>query len=151
MEEESREGTSRQEYWPLGHMLHDGGAVMEMRTSLAWELIHHFGLVSGRVTGQDDAGRAVLDVMPAREVVQRAFELADAFVDTAEVRGGLRPVTDAELEQAVQRGGELDRIKTEAQYPRMRELEESREERRARREEAQKLLAESSESRPVNS
>lgn len=106
------------QYWPPTHAYDASGAQMELRASLAWNLIHHFGIVTAKPgEAEDSSGRNVLVNMSPEDTVARAFALADAFVDTAEARGEIRSQTEAGVEQAFARGGDLDRIRTDAQYP----------------------------------
>lgn len=110
--------SERKTYWPTTSDCPGNGAILELRSALAWELLERFALVAGDTRREDSAGRAVLDIMPAEAVVTRAFNLADLFVAAAEARGELRPFTDADKVKAFAFGGKLSRLKYSVQFPR---------------------------------
>ena len=106
----------KQAYWPLEMTAMDKGFVFELRSQLAWELIHHFAIVAGAEGGEDSQGRAKLRLLTTGEVVVRAYAIADEFVTTAEARAELRQVSYTD-EQAMERSGALARIKSRAEFP----------------------------------
>lgn len=77
--------------------------IPNQRARLAIVMIEKMALAIGKIEGEDSAGRAILDNMPPREVVERACDIADLAGDEFEKRGWLIKVPDdAEvlLEQA---------------------------------------------------
>jgi hypothetical protein len=133
----------KQEYWPRATSI-GPFYTAEVRAVKAWELIHGYGLVGGRIReAEDSAGRAVLEVMPPQEIVERAFAIADAFINMAEARGEIRHCTEEDEEAAFQRGGQLERIKSEALYPK-KNIEELAEEMAARKQLREEAKAASS-------
>ena len=110
------------QYWPLKHECGKSGVNMELRASLAWKLIEHFGLVSATRGSEDSAGRAAIDLLPIDQVVSRAFAIVDCFVAEAESRGELRPFTSADADQAFRRGGELESIKSDVKVDSWRKV-----------------------------
>lgn len=115
---------SAKKRWPLSHVNTVGGYLLDLRSGLAWEIIRTYGLVAGHSNRQDSTGRAVLDLLPVKDVVERAFALADLFVDTAEARGEIKDLTEADAEASHRRAGELSRIAHDAEFPRSGRLHE---------------------------
>lgn len=71
---------------------------LEMRAECAWEvIIRGHSVIAGDDGGEDSQGRAKLRLQPPAELVKRAFEIADIFVDTVEARGDLRVISREEL------------------------------------------------------
>lgn len=102
------------QYWRsevTGH-----GANLELRASIALDLIEHFGSVAGKRGEHDDnTGRATIELQTPSELVDRCFCIADIFVDTASKRGEIRdPISDVEL---AHQGGEFEHAKSEAMFP----------------------------------
>ena len=101
-----------QQFWPPSLSQSETGCHLEFRANLAWGLLERFALVAANnPTREDSSGRAVHELLPAQEAVDRCFELADAFVDKAVQRKEIRQYTDAEQEAAFRRSGELVRIR----------------------------------------
>lgn len=107
-------------YWPISTSLGQSGYQLEARAEIALNLIERWGLVAGRLEGEDSEGRAAYDNMPPGLVVERAFALADCFMDAAERRGDVLPYGESDAEAAYRRGGELGRVKSDAEFPRVR-------------------------------
>ncbi len=103
-------------YWPLPCTGQDRGHILELRAMLAWELIHHFGSVAATDGGEDSGQRAKLVLQTPEQVVGRCFEIADLFVIEVEARGDIRASAMTE-EEACARTGELQRIRSRAEYP----------------------------------
>jgi hypothetical protein len=78
---------------------------LEARAAIALKLIEHFAVVAGFPEGEDSAGRAKVRLQTANELVKRAFEIADLFVDLAETRSEIRETTHKE--PAEKRSGEI--------------------------------------------
>jgi hypothetical protein len=91
------------------------------RTERAWQLLSQLALVAGKDGGEDSTGRARIVAMLPEETVARAFALADAFVDTAIERGGIREVSAEEVEAELIRAGELSHLQTEARWKPMQD------------------------------
>ena len=101
--------TDMEGYWPNtdldGRFAVDGFA-MSFQGRLALVLIEKWGTVAGKVTGtEDSAGRAVLDVMPVADVVERAFSMAEQAVAELERRQWIQAVnkTPEEVGEAYSR------------------------------------------------
>ena len=107
----------KREFWPASHATGPFSVAAEHRAALAWELLGKFALVAGTNEGEDSAGRAKVGYLSVEETVGRAFALADAYVDMATVRGELREQTEADIDAAFVRSGQLEALRTEAQYP----------------------------------
>lgn len=113
---------SRKKYWPTSIAAHHFGCQMECRASFVWDLLKH-ALYTGTRGKEDSAGRAALELLPPREIIDRAYAIVDLFVAEAETRGELREFTESDLESTFKRGGELQRIKNVAEYPRTARVE----------------------------
>lgn len=106
-----------EQYWSNAEL--DGrfavdGCHMTLRGRLAVFLLEKWGTVAGKVRNEEDsAGRAVLDVMPVADVVERAFSLADQAISELERRQWIKPVNKTPEEY----GETLGRIET-ARYKR---------------------------------
>lgn len=105
-----------QKYWPLEVLGQDKGFLMELRTQLAWDLIHRFGSIAGEDGGEDAAGRSKLRLQTPQELVSRCFNIVDTFMAVAEGRDEIRSVEMSE-EEAYERAGQLARIQSRAEYP----------------------------------
>src|SRR5687768_7124577 len=81
----------------------EDGYELEARSSIALKILDHFALVAARTDGEDSAGRRAIVSMSPAETVQRAFALADAFVDESVRRGEMRKTMDYD-ELAILRG-----------------------------------------------
>ena len=69
------------------------GFKLNLRGDIALHLIERWGEVTGSIREKEDtAGRAVLDVMPVKDVVERAFHMADLAVAELELRVWIKPV-----------------------------------------------------------
>ena len=82
------------DYWPntdLDLRFATEGLVMALQGRIALTLIEKWGVVTGKVRGEEDsAGRAVLDVMSVKDVIQRAFDMAEQATEQLERRQWLR-------------------------------------------------------------
>lgn len=67
------------------------------RATFAIEMMVRIALASGETSGEDSAGRAKLELMSAKEVVQRACDIADNAFSEFEKRGWLIDVPGPEL------------------------------------------------------
>jgi hypothetical protein len=105
------------EYWPLSHVDSPLGFSMEARALLAWELLLRVGICTGTPQGEDSAGRSVLSLLPPQDLVDRAFQIADSFVNKAEARRELKGITEDDTNAVYNRGGDLERIKSDAMFP----------------------------------
>ena len=103
------------------------GIELSFAGNIALKLVESWGLVTGKISGEDTGGRAILAPMPVPEVVQRACDLAAEMVFTLEQRGWIRPATKTPEELSAE-AGRLERIRTEHSWalPR-REILENRE------------------------
>lgn len=110
----------KQQYWPLSNSVGKFGLLMEFRSAMAWQLIERFGLISGRRGTEDSQGRAAIEEMPPAEIVQRAFAIADEFVEAAQSRGELKEFTEADLHDAYSRIGQLEDVKMESRFARVK-------------------------------
>lgn len=96
--EDSNENRPKQ-YWksPMEYITKPH-ADLEMRASMAWELISHFGSVAAIYHGKEDrTGRAMLDLQSPEELVTRCFAIADAFANMAEERSEIRYFPESAL------------------------------------------------------
>ena len=65
---------------------------MDIRASLAWDLLRTNGILMSVPAEQyDDCGRAVYEPIRSDNLVHRAFDIAETYVDIAERRGYIRP------------------------------------------------------------
>lgn len=96
------------QYWPTIDHIPKMIATFELRSWVAWNLLSHFALVAAKVSGEDSAGRAKIAEMTAEETVAKCFDLADAFVNTAEKRGEVKAFSDQDMGAAFARGGKLE-------------------------------------------
>ncbi len=107
------------EYWPNPEL--DAGPamngnVMSLPGRIALFLIQRWGLVNGKIRGEEDsAGRAVLDVMPVSDVIQRAFDMAEQAVVELERRQWIRPV-DLTLEQVGANAGRIEQARYQTHF-----------------------------------
>jgi hypothetical protein len=80
-------------YFPTDY--HHTAITLEARASIALQIIcTNSSLIAGVEDGEDSTGRARIRRCKAEEVAAYAFALADAFMDTCESRGDVRPFTD---------------------------------------------------------
>ena len=115
----------KKQYWPDVSTIHNGGYRLEARANLALVLMEKFAIVAGTRGPEDSNGRAAYELLSPGEVVERAYALADLFMDRAEERGDVR---EWDAEESFRRGGELihmrDEIAHEAAYGRYRKKAE---------------------------
>ena len=104
-------------YYPNELKNVDSGAALELRAQLAWELLRTNGILMARPNGEDSTGRQALEVMPAKDLADRALEIAEAFVTACEERNYLAVVTMTQ-EQAAAEIGRLQRIRENASWRR---------------------------------
>lgn len=104
-------------YYPVELKNVENGCTMELRASLAWELLRTNGILMARPNGEDSTGRQALEVMPAKELADRALEIAEAFVTACEERNYLAVVTMTQ-EQAAAEVGRLQKIRDNAVWSR---------------------------------
>lgn len=104
-------------YYPTELKNAENGYAMELRASLAWELLRTNGILMARPAGEDSAGRQAIKVMPAKELVDRALEIAEAFVGSCEERNYLA-VVNMTQEQAAAEVGRLQKIRDNVVYGR---------------------------------
>ena len=92
--------------------------------NIALKLVESWGLVTGKIAGEDAGGRAILAPMPAEEVVQRACDIAARLVWELEKMEWIRPATKTPEELSAE-AGRLERIRTEHSWalPRRETLE----------------------------
>ena len=93
-------------------------ARLDWRAHLAWSLLSQWSLVAGVTCREDSSGRAVCDVMPATDVVARAFDIVDEFIRIGERDGNITLQTEEMESESHRRIGELERIQNKAMYPR---------------------------------
>lgn len=93
-------------YWPTSDTVCQHGAMLEIRGHLAWNLIQYHGMI----VGEEDK------LLPPKETVARAFDLADHFILQAEARGEIRQFTDADVESAVLRSAELLQLRSKTEF-----------------------------------
>lgn len=104
-------------YWSPGHVSHNCGYDLEARAGIAFTIMEKWAMVSGKPGVEDSAGRQTIELLPVAEVIDRAFCLADAFMERCELRGEVKGYSEDDCEAAFKRGGELARIQNDAQYP----------------------------------
>lgn len=96
-------------YWPnteVDTRFAADGFVMNLSGRIALILIEKWGTVAGHIRDKEDSvGRAVLDVMPVADVVERAFDMAEQATAELERRQWIRPLdmTPEELGEAAAR------------------------------------------------
>ena len=94
---------------------HPYGLQVEIRSAFAHKLIEHFGIISGHTIREDSQGRAVIDLLDPKLVVERAFAISDAMFDEMERRGDIGPRTMSQEEIEAARG-KLARIRSDAEW-----------------------------------
>ena len=103
-----------EEYWPkieLDTRYATEGLVLSLPGRIALVLIEKWGVVAGKIKGEEDsAGRAILDVMPVEDVVKRAFDMAEQITAELERRQWIRPV-DLTLEEVGQSLGRIEQAR----------------------------------------
>lgn len=92
---------------------HQAGVQLDLRFRLAVDLMKHVGIATGKTDGEDSAGRAKLELLAPKEVVDRCFEIADYAVQLGEEKGWIKPVETTD-EEAAAEVGRLEAIKLEA-------------------------------------
>lgn len=116
---------AQQKYWKVeGYYVNEGVAI-ELRAALAWQLIGHFALVTGKAEGEDSTGRQKFDSMPAKELVARAFAIVDEYIESAEAREELRAPSQT-IEEALKEEARLGDIKTDLELGRYERSSEKR-------------------------
>ena len=92
------------------------GFTMNLPGRMAVVFLEKWGVVTGKIRGEEDsAGRAVLDVMPVTDVVERAFEMAEQAVAELERRGWVQTL-EMTPEQAGEVMGRLEKARYEKQF-----------------------------------
>jgi hypothetical protein len=92
------------------------GNVMSLPGRIALMLIEKWGAVTGKIRGEEDsAGRAVLDVMPVPDVIERAFDMAEQAVVELERRQWIRPV-DKTPEQVGEAAGRIEQARYQKHF-----------------------------------
>lgn len=78
-------------------------ATLEFRSTLAFDLIRSYGAIAGKRGQIDDpSGHWTLELQTPQELVERCFQIADLFTDTAIERGELRAATSYAERKAAQ-------------------------------------------------
>lgn len=82
-----------------------------LEAHLAIQFAEKFGLIVGKDSREDSAGRSITDCMPVSEVVQRACDLASGLLSELESRGWIEPIPpfDEEAYEAEQERRESER------------------------------------------
>lgn len=91
------------EYYPNEPEGINTGVIMEFRAALAWRLLERFGLVAGKDGGEDSHGRAKITDLGPKEMVDKAYLIADLFMEKTEERGLIRPCKLTEAEGLIRR------------------------------------------------
>jgi hypothetical protein len=110
-------------YWPNpeldGRFSIDGNA-MNLPGRIALVLIEKWGTVAGHIRDKEDSsGRAVLDVMPVADVVERAFSMAELAVRELERREWIRHV-DKTPEEYGEALGRIEKARYQRVFPTVR-------------------------------
>lgn len=73
--------------------------MIEFRSSLALGLLYRStsNFIAADDAGEDSAGRQKLRLQTSKELVSKAFAIADEFVDTVESRGDFKEVSVEEI------------------------------------------------------
>ena len=100
------------------------GVTFDLHTTLAWELIRHFGTVAAKLDGEDTQGRAKLGLQEASELVDRAFSITDRFIETSEKREGIKQM--APIMERAKISGQCDRVKLDESYKRVKDMVETK-------------------------
>lgn len=98
-----------------------GGFQLEWRGRLALLLIEKWGMITGTRGMEDSQGRATLDLLPVREVVDRAVEMAEVCVARLEERGWVRPLSGS-VEEILTAVARLETLREQAKDRHRREL-----------------------------
>lgn len=69
---------------------------MDLRGKLACDIVRHCALVAAKADGEDSTGRQRLLELNAKEVADKACDMADAMVNNFEERGWLKPYPSME-------------------------------------------------------
>lgn len=67
-----------------------------LRARTAIDMATRWGMVAGRQSGEDSAGRGKIDIMSPAEVVDRAVTTADLLITEFENRGWIETMPSAE-------------------------------------------------------
>ena len=92
------------------------GAVTNLKFEVAFEIVRQNGILAGRRGIEDSQGRAAYELLDAVEVASRAIQIADAFVNLAEIKGWiLEPVVVSD-EEIAEKIGKLESIRHSATW-----------------------------------
>ncbi len=97
----------------------ESGYNLELRGVITLQLIERWGQVAGHISGEDSAGRAILDIQPAEDLVERACTIADLTVNALESRGWIRASEPLTLEEIGERQGIVGKAKLAVEYERL--------------------------------
>lgn len=74
---------------------YEHGFKSDLKFRLVITFLEKWGMVAGHSEREDSAGRAVTDLVPVDQTVERAFIMADLVVTEAERRGWLAPLDES--------------------------------------------------------
>ena len=84
--------------------------VIDFRWAVAERIIAHCALITADTNGEDSAGRQALRLLTAKEVAERAMDIADEMVNLGDARGWFK-TPEVTAEERVQYFGLLDKLK----------------------------------------
>ena len=73
--------------------------ILDGKADLALLMIEKWGMVQGFPDGEDSSGRAKIGLMPIGELIERAFESAEAAYKEIERRGWMMEIPPPEIEK----------------------------------------------------
>lgn len=104
-------------YWTtsLSEQYLTGEHELEVRAGIALALIERWGPVAATLDGEDSAGRAKMRLQTPEELVRRCFDVAEVFVEHAELNGYIKRFPEP-LTQRLETVGRLMGHRHQAEY-----------------------------------
>lgn len=101
---------------------------MDIRGKIALDIIRHCALVAAKADGEDSTGRQRLLELNAKEVADKACDMADAMVVNFEERGWLKPYPPLEehMTKVMQLESMMDNLRYKMREDRQEAISEIR-------------------------
>lgn len=102
-----------EKYFPVSTLRDDRGFILGARASIALRILDHFAIIAATDGGEDSAGRHRLKLHEPEQLVARAFEIANLFIEQAEQQG---EIVKADFDAVSRECGRLHGIVEDAKY-----------------------------------